>query len=62
MFEDADKNNNLFVSEDDLVNQGFPISFTLNRSKLGFKISEKNIDESGLKISSPLLSLAEVVD
>ncbi len=62
MFEAADKKNTLFVSEDDLVNMGFPISFILKGSKLGFKVSKKNISVSGLKISSSLLSLAEVVD
>jgi len=62
MFDDADKSNTLFVSEDDLIDQGFPISFVINGTKLGFKVSKKNLEESGLKISSSLLSLAQVVD
>ena len=62
MFESADKKNTLFVSEDDLVNYGIQISFYLEKSKLGFKISKKNIDAAGLKVSSSLLSLAKVVD
>ena len=62
MFDDANKNNTLFVSEDDLISQGFPISFVINGSKLGFKVSKKNLESSGLKISSSLLSLAQVVD
>ena len=62
MFEDANKNNTLFVSEDDLISEGFPISFVINGSKLSFKVSKKNLEASGLKISSSLLSLAEVVD
>jgi len=62
LFESAEKNNTLFVSEDDLVRYGIPISFVLNGAKLGFKVSKKNIESSGLKISSSLLSLAQVVD
>lgn len=62
IFEGANKNNTLFVSEDDLVEHGFPISFVLKGTKLGFKVSKKNLESSGLKISSSLLSLAEVVD
>jgi len=62
MFEDTNKNNTLFVSEDDLISQGFPISFVILGTKLGFKVSKKNLAASGLKISSSLLSLAEIVD
>ncbi len=62
IFDDTEKNNTLFVSEDDLVSQGFPISFVITGSKLGFKVSEKNLAICGLKMSSSLLSLAEVVD
>ena len=62
MFEEADKDNTLFVSEDDLVDQGFPISFVLKGTKFGFKVSKKNLEAGGLKISTSLLSLAEVVD
>ena len=62
MFESADKSNTLFVSEDDLVEFGIPVSFILTGSKLGFKVSKKNLNASGLKISSSLLSLAQIVD
>lgn len=62
LFDDADKDNTLFVSEDDLVDQGFPISFVIKGTKFGFKVSKKNLDAGGLMISSSLLSLAEVVD
>ncbi len=62
LFEDSNTSNTLFVSEDDLIKYGIPICFTINGSKLGFKVSKKNIEASGLKISSSLLSLAEVVD
>ncbi len=62
LFEEVDKTNTLFVSEDDLIEYGVPISFILQNNKLGFKVSKKNLDALGLKISSSLLSLAEVVD
>lgn len=62
LFEEADKNNTLFVSEDDLTAYGFPISFILINNKLSFKVSKSNLDNAGLKISSSLLSLAEVAD
>lgn len=62
MFDEADKNNTLFVSEDDFVDQGFPVSFVINGSKFGFKVSKKNLEAGGLKMSTSLLSLAEVVD
>jgi hypothetical protein len=62
MFEESDKTNTLFVSEDDLIEYGFPISFVIQNNKLAFKVSKKNLEVSGLKMSSSLLSLAEVVD
>ena len=62
LYESADKSNTLFVSEDDLIQYGFPISFVLKNEKLSFKISKTNLENSGLKVSSSLLSLAEVVD
>lgn len=62
LFEAAKKNNILFVSEDNLIGDGFPISFKITGEKLGFIVSKKNLDSSGLKMSSALLSLAEVVD
>lgn len=62
LFEEANKQNTLFVSEDDFIDQGFPICFVLKGTKPGFKVSKKNLEASGLKISTSLLSLAEVVD
>jgi hypothetical protein len=62
LFEDVDKSNTLFVSEDDLIQYGIPISFVIRNNKLAFKVSKKNLESLGLKISSSLLSLAEVVD
>jgi len=62
IYEDSDKINTLFVSEDDLIEYGFPISFMIKNNKLAFKVSKKNLEISGLKMSSSLLSLAEVVD
>lgn len=62
LFESSDKNDTLFVSEDDLIEYGFPICFVLKNDKLSFKVSKTNLENSGLKISSSLLSLAEVVD
>ncbi len=62
LFESATKQNILFVSEDDLVADGLPIGFIVKSDKLTFKISKKNLDASGLKVSSALLSLGEVVD
>lgn len=62
LFEDVDKSNTLFVSEDDLIEFGIPISFFLKNNKLAFKVSKGNLEALGLKISSSLLSLAEVVD
>ncbi len=62
MYESVDKKNTLFVSEDDLIQFGIQVSFYIDKSKLGFKVSRKSIDASGLKISSSLLSLAKVVN
>jgi hypothetical protein len=62
LFEAAKKNDILFVSEDNMIGDGFPISFKITGEKLGFIVSKKNLDSSGLKMSSALLSLAESVD
>lgn len=62
LYEAAEKTNTLFVSEDDLMEYGLPIIFTIKSDKLGFRVSKKGLDASGLKISSALLSLADVVD
>lgn len=62
LFEEVDKSNTLFVSEEDLIEYGIPISFVIRNNKLAFKVSRKNLESVGLKISSSLLSLAEVVD
>jgi len=62
LFESATKQNVLFVSEDDMVADGFPVSFIIQNEKLNFKISKKNLETTGLKVSSALQSLAVVVD
>lgn len=62
IFEDSDNTNTLFVSEDDYIQYGYPISFFVKGDKLGFKISKNSIESVGLKVSSSLLSLGTVVD
>jgi len=62
LFESATKQNVLFVSEDDMIADGFPVSFIIQNEKLNFKISKKNLDTAGLRVSSALQSLAVVVD
>ena len=62
LFEGSDRKDVLFVSEDDLIEAGFPISFVIVDTKLNFKVSKKNLDASGLKMSSSLLSMAMVVE
>lgn len=62
LFEEANKSDILFVSEDDLTENGIQISFILKGGKLGFKISKSNVESAGLKVSSSLLSLATVID
>ncbi len=62
LYETANKANTLFVTEDNMIADGIPISFKISGEKLGFIVSKKNLDASGLKISSSLLSLAEVVE
>ena len=62
IFEDSDTTNTLFVSEDDYIQYGYPISFFVKGDKLGFKISKNSIESVGLKVSSSLLSLGTVVD
>jgi len=62
LFDSSKKQSVLFVSEDDMIADGFPVSFIIQDEKLTFKISKKNLDSTGLKVSSALLSLAVVVD
>ena len=54
--------NTLVVTEDDLIKNGADISFFISGTRLNFKISKKNIEAKGLKVSSSLLSLGQVVD
>ena len=49
--------NTLLVTEDDLVNEGAAISFIYQQSKMNFKISKDRIEQSGLKVSSSLVSI-----
>jgi hypothetical protein len=62
LFESTTKQNVLFVSEDDMITDGFPVSFIVKDDKLTFKISRKNLETTGLKVSSALQSLGVVVD
>lgn len=62
LIESSNHNGKIFVTEDDLTTNGASISFIIQNSKLRFKINKGNIDASGLKISSSLLSLGIVVN
>jgi hypothetical protein len=62
LVEASNKSNRLFVSEDDMIADGVSISFVIKESRLNFKISKSRVDQAGLKVSSALLSLGEVVD
>jgi hypothetical protein len=52
----------LFVSEDDLVKEGLPISFLIKNNRLAFKLGRSAMDETGIRVSSSLLSLAILED
>ncbi len=49
--------NTLIVTEDDLVSDGAAISFVFLDQKMNFKISKDKIEQSGMKVSSSLLSI-----
>lgn len=53
----ASTSNTLIVTEDDLVSDGAAISFVFLDQKMNFKISKDNIEQSGMKVSSSLLSI-----
>ena len=49
--------NTLVVTEDDLMGDGAAISFVFVQQKMNFKISKEKIEQSGLKVSSSLISI-----
>jgi hypothetical protein len=49
--------NTLLVTEDDFAERGAAISFILQGKKMRFKINKNKIEESGLKVSSSLISI-----
>jgi len=51
----------LIVTEEDLANEGAPISFVVEGSKLRFKINKLALEQTGLKSSSSLLNLAILI-
>lgn len=53
----ANLSNTLLVTEDDFMDDGAAISFVYEKSKMKFKISKDKIEESGLKVSSSLVSI-----
>jgi hypothetical protein len=53
--------NILIVTEEDLIAEGASISFEMKNSKLNFIINKKKTEESGLKVSSALLSMGTVI-
>ena len=53
----ADLSNTLLVTEGDLMDDGAAISFVFQQSKMNFKISKDKIEQSGLKVSSSLISI-----
>ncbi len=62
LIDGTNPSGKLFVTEDDLTKNGASISFIIQNSKLRFKINKDEIDASGLKISSSLLSMGIVVN
>jgi hypothetical protein len=53
----SNSTNTLIVTEDDLVSDGAAISFVFLDQKMNFKISKDKIEQSGMKVSSSLLSI-----
>jgi hypothetical protein len=62
MISATDLSNKLIVTEDNLIDQGAAIGFTIRDTRLNFLISKSRIEKSGLKVSSSLLSLGEQVE
>jgi hypothetical protein len=57
----ANVSNTLVVTEDDMMDDGAAISFVFEHAKMNFKISKAKIEQSGLKVSSSLLSMGITV-
>lgn len=53
--------NLLIVTEEDMIAEGASISFEMKNSKLNFIINKQKTDESGLKVSSSLMSMGTVI-
>ena len=53
----ANLQNTLVVTEEDMVDEEAAISFVFVQSKMNFKISKDKIEESGLKVSTSLISI-----
>jgi hypothetical protein len=49
--------NTLIVTEEDMISDGAAISFVFQKSKMRFMISKDNIESSGLKVSTSLISV-----
>lgn len=62
LIEEGNASNKLFVTEDDLIEFGAQISFFLKGDRLNFKISKNKCEQSGLKVSSALLTLGTSAD
>ena len=61
LLSSADFSNTLVVTEDDMMDDGAAISFVFEQSNMKFKISKAKIEQSGLKVSSSLLSMGIAV-
>lgn len=57
LISEASASNMLIVTEDDLMSDGAAISFVFLDQKMNFKISKDKIEQSGMKVSSSLLSI-----
>jgi hypothetical protein len=60
--EAAAGKNVLTVTEEDMLEIGACISFVVRGNRLNFRISRKNIENQGLRVSNALLSLGELAD